>query len=70
MPLFDVSQLNLSDSEKMIYDRLSKEPIHVEDIISGADLSVGSVNASLVSLQLKGLVRQLPGSLFARKQGG
>ena len=70
MPLFDVSQLNLSDSEKMIYECLSKEPIHVEDIIAGAELSVGSVNASLVSLQLKGLVRQLPGSLFVRKQGG
>jgi len=69
-PLFDVSQLNLSDCEKMIYDCLSKEPIHIEDIIAEADLSPGSINAGLVSLQLKGLVKQLPGSLFLRKQGG
>jgi len=67
MPLFDVGQLNLSACEKMIYDCLSKEPLHIEDIISEADLSPGSINAGLVSLQLKGLVKQLPGSLFLRK---
>ena len=67
MPLFDVEQLNLSDCEKMIYDCLSKEPVHIEDIIAEADLSPGSINAGLVSLQLKGLVKQLPGSLFLRK---
>jgi DNA processing protein len=66
-PLFDVGQLNLSDCEKMIYDCLSKEPLHIEEIIAEADLSPGSINAGLVSLQLKGLVKQLPGSLFLRK---
>jgi len=66
-PLFNVGQLNLSDCERMIYDCLSKEPVHIEDIISEADLSPGSINAGLVSLQLKGLVKQLPGSLFLRK---
>jgi DNA processing protein len=65
--LFDVGQLNLSDGERMIYDCLSKEPLHIEDIIAESDLSPGSINAGLVSLQLKGLVKQLPGSLFIRK---
>jgi len=65
-PLFDAGQLRLSDSEKIIYDCLSKEPTHVEDIIAEVDLSPGSINAGLVSLQLKGLVKQLPGSTFLR----
>ena len=65
-PLFDVSQLNLSEDEKTIYDYLSKEPLHVEQIIAGTNLTPGSINASLISLRLKGLIRQLPGSLFLR----
>jgi len=64
--LFDVSQLNLSEDEKTIYDYLSKEPLHVEQIITGTNLAPGSINASLISLRLKGLTRQLPGSLFLR----
>jgi len=66
-PLFDISQLNLNDNEKLVYDCLDKEPLHLEQIIELADLSVGGINAGLVSLQLKGLIKQLPGNLFLRK---
>jgi len=65
-PLFDVSQLNLSGNEKTIYECLSKEPLHIEQIIEGTNLTPGGINASLISLRLKGLIRQLPGSLFLR----
>ena len=66
-PLFDVSRLNLTESEKKIYDFLSKEPLHLDQIISGTNLAPGSINAGLISLQLKGLIKQLPGSLFLKK---
>jgi DNA processing protein len=65
-PLFDVSQLNLSVAEKTIYDCLTKEPLHIEQIIAGTNLPPGGINAGLISLRLKGLIRQLPGSLFLR----
>jgi len=65
-PLFDISQLNLSENEKTIYDCLSKEPLHIEQIIGGTNLAPGGINAGLISLQLKGLIKQLPGSLFLR----
>ncbi len=65
-PLFDVSQLNLSEAEKRICDYLGKEPLHTEQIIAETNLPAGSINAALVSLRLKGLIRQLPGSLFLR----
>ncbi len=65
-PLFDVGQLNLSSAERLIYDCLGREPVHIEMIISEADLSPGSINAGLVSLRLKGLIRHLPGSSFVR----
>ena len=65
-PLFDVSQLNLSDYERTIYDCLGKEPLHIDQIIADTNLAPGSINASLISLRLKGLIKQLPGSLFLR----
>ena len=65
-PLLDASQLNLSNDEKMIYGCLDKEPLHIDQIIAETDLAPGSINAGLISLRLKGLIKQLPGSLFLR----
>jgi len=66
-PLFDISRLNLNESEKLIFDCLTKDPLNIEHIIAQVDLSAGSVNASLISLQLKGLIKQLPGSMFVKR---
>jgi len=65
-PLFDVSKLKLSDDEKIIYDCLADEPMHIEQIIGEVDLAPGSINAQLISLRLKGLIKQLPGSMFLK----
>jgi DNA processing protein len=64
--LFDTGRLKLSDAEKKIYDYLTKEPSHIEQIIAETDLTPGVVNATLISLRLKGLIKQLPGSLFVK----
>jgi DNA processing protein len=66
-PLFDARNLKLSSDEKTIYDCLDKEPLHIEQIIADSELTAGSVNAALISLRLKGLIRQLPGSLFVKR---
>jgi len=66
-PLFDAAKLNLSDSEKIIYNCLGAEPLHLDELISQADLPPGGINAALVSLRLKGLIRHLPGSHFSRR---
>lgn len=64
--LFDVNQLNLSESEKKLYDYLSKEPSHIDQIIAETNLTPGSINACLIALRLKGLIKQLPGNLFLK----
>jgi len=66
-PLFDLSKLNLSEAERIVYNCLSKEPLHIDQIIAEVDLAPGRINASLISLRLKGLIKQLPGSLFLRR---
>lgn len=66
-PLFDVSRLKMNEDETTIYGHLSNEPLHVEQIIAETNLMPGNVNAALISLRLKGLIKQLPGSLFVKR---
>ncbi|MBN1804406.1 MAG: DNA-processing protein DprA [Sedimentisphaerales bacterium] len=68
-PLFEIKELKLNSHEKTIFENLGKEPLHIEQIITETNLAAGTVNASLVSLRLKGLIRQLPGSMFTRRWG-
>jgi len=65
-PLTDPSRLKLTQYEKRIYDYLSKDPLHVEQIIAETKLPAGTTHAALISLQLKGLIKQLPGGLYLR----
>jgi DNA processing protein len=67
MPLFDIAQLNLSPVEKSVYEYLNTEPVHGEQIVSESAHPAGGVNAAIVSLRLKGLIKQLPGNMFVRR---
>lgn len=66
MPLFDISKLNLSEPELAVYNALDHEPLNIEDIIAHTSLPAGKVNSSLISLRLKGLIKQLPGNMFKK----
>jgi DNA processing protein len=67
MPLFDISKLNLTDVERKAFNCLDGEPVHIEQIISQTEVPAGKVNAALISLRLKGIVKQLPGDYFVKK---
>jgi len=62
-----VNLFELTACEDRTYKSLGKVPIHIEEVVKSAKIPVGKVSASLVSLRLKGLVKQLPGSFFARR---
>jgi len=66
-PLFDAGRFNLNDAEKAIYDCLGTEPFHIDQIIAETGLPAGKVNAGLISLCLKTLVKQLPASLYLKR---
>jgi DNA processing protein len=66
-PLFETTKLNLKGDEKTIYDVLSKEPLHIDQLIADTNLPAGAANAGVVSLRLKGLIKQLPGNLFTKR---
>ena len=67
MPLFDALQLNLTEGERTILEHLDGEPKHVEELIAETGLDAGPVNSGLISLRLKGLIKQLPGNVFLRR---
>ena len=56
----------LSDLETAIVAQLDELPRSVDDLIGRTGLSAGSVLETLLILELRGVVRQLPGQCFAR----
>ncbi|MBW8017731.1 MAG: DNA-protecting protein DprA [Planctomycetes bacterium] len=66
MPLFDVGRLNLSDNERAVIALLDGDPLHTDEVIGKTQLGAGAVNSALISLRLKGLIKQLPGNLFKK----
>jgi DNA processing protein len=58
--------LKLSDAEKTVYALLSETPIHIDEISEEVSLSTPETLSLLLSLELKGAIRQLPGKTFTR----
>ena len=56
----------LSEAETTVIENLSVYPIHVDDLTRRLNLEAGDLSSILLSLELKGLVRQDPGKLFSR----
>jgi DNA processing protein len=56
----------LEGNEKQIYDLIGDYPVHIDDIVREGNLEPGTASAVLMRMELKGIVRQLPGKLFVR----
>ena len=52
--------------EKRVFDVLGNEPIHIDALADVAETSTADALVNLLSLEFKGLVRQLPGKMFVR----
>jgi len=52
--------------EKSLFDVLSREPKHIDLINEETGLSISDCLVNLLSLEFKGLVKQLPGKFFIR----
>ncbi len=54
----------LAQAEATVYDLVTPDPVHVDRIAERAGLAHGTLLAALSSLEIKGLVTQLPGKQF------
>ena len=59
-------QIKLSKDEENVYDILSHEPKHIDEISQAAQKPTSNVLAVLLTLELKSIVHQMPGKMFAK----
>jgi DNA processing protein len=50
-----------------VFDALSSDPIHIDTLTEKIAMSSADALVNLLSLEFKGLVRQMPGKLFVRQ---
>jgi DNA processing protein len=60
--------LTLSDNEKLVYESLALEELFIDDVIAKTGLPASAVSVALLTLEMKKLVKQMPGKLFSRYQ--
>jgi DNA processing protein len=60
--------VELSANERKVYDTLSNEEISIDEVIRNSGLPSSAASVTLLSLEMKRLVRQLPGKMFLRNQ--
>jgi DNA processing protein len=58
--------LELQPNEQKVFDLLGKEEVSIDDVIRGSGLPSSAVSVALLSLEMKRLVKQLPGKMFVR----
>lgn len=63
----EAEEPKLGEREQCVYDMISLEPVHVDDIIGRADLSPTEASHILLLLQLEGLIEEVEGGRYIRK---
>ena len=59
-------QIDLTPTEQSLFQLLSDEPMHIDALSEKTEMSTPDALVTLLSLEFKGIVRQLPGKLFIR----
>ena len=57
----------LSEKERQLWELLAMDPLHIDVIARTVDLALAETAELLLRLELKGLVKQLPGTFFVRE---
>src|SRR6202795_3320793 len=58
---------SLNSPEKKLYELLStEEPKHIDEIVESSGVNSSEVLATLFDLEMKGIIRQLPGKQFSK----
>jgi DNA processing protein len=60
---------NLNERERLVWEVLSMEPLHIDAVARQLALSVSQTAELLLHLEIRGLVKQLPGTFFVRDFG-
>ena len=64
-----IIDLGLSNNESKLYGVISNSPKHIDEIVAEAGLNIDSTLSMLINMELRHIIRQLPGKLFVRENG-
>ncbi len=56
------------DDERELLRLIGDRPVHLDDLIDRCDVDINRILGMLLSLELKGMVRQMPGKYFVIKE--
>ncbi|RJP29682.1 MAG: DNA-protecting protein DprA [Candidatus Omnitrophota bacterium] len=62
----DPAKNRMDKEENVLYDAIDEKGIFIDDLVSKTDFKINKVFGLLFKLQLKKLIKQLPGRIFAR----
>jgi DNA processing protein len=60
---------DLDEKSKTVYDLLSHEPCHIDELSRNLKMPASELMAILLDLELNSVIRQLPGKFFIRIKG-
>lgn len=64
----ELAPADLTDMERKIWSLLSAdEPVHIDSLLETSTLSFGDLNTALVGLDIRDMIRVLPGKNYARR---
>lgn len=58
--------VELDEKMKSVYEMLSQEPMHMDEIITSTEIKIPQLSSILLKLQLKNMAKELPGKNFVR----
>ncbi len=61
-------RIPLTQEEEAVFRCITNEPKHIDLIMMEAGATAGKISGTLITLELKGLVKQLPGKFFVREE--
>ncbi|TAL70264.1 MAG: DNA-protecting protein DprA [Bacteroidetes bacterium] len=59
--------IKMNHIEQSIFDLLSNEPIHIDEIASRTEYEINEILVAMLEMEFKDIIRQLPGKYYIRK---
>jgi DNA processing protein len=60
--------LLLSDEQSRVYPHITSQPVHLDDLVRCSGIDISSLMNITLSLELKHVIRQLPGQYYIRNE--
>lgn len=57
----------LPDHERTVFEVLTDDPMHVDDILQSIGLEIGELNSALLYLEMKGLIRNVGAAQYVKR---